>query len=105
MHGLEPGHHCLHECLSIWFWAVVLPLTGAVVAVIAPEIVLAILAAYPVHLLRIYCRKRRLEYSSRDALLYSAFCILGKFPMGLGGCVYLGLWSGRRARRIDYKSV
>jgi glycosyltransferase involved in cell wall biosynthesis len=106
MHGLEPEHHWLRESLSIWFWGLVLPLSAAGAAFVRPEAALVILAGYPALILKIYVRMRRLGRARGDALLYAAFCVLGKFPMALGQIrFHLGMWSGRRTRRIDYKSA
>jgi hypothetical protein len=106
MHGLEPEHHWLRESLSIWFWGVVLPLSAAGAAFVRPEAALVILAGYPALILKIYVRMRRLGRARGDALLYAGFCVLGKFPMALGQIrFHLGMWSGRRTRRIDYKSA
>ncbi len=106
LHGLKPGHHWLRESFSIWFWGMLMPLAAAGIALVKPNGALVILAAYCALALRIYVRTRRRGYSNRDALLFSAFCILGKFPMALGQLrFHWGMWSGRRAGRIDYKSA
>jgi len=106
MHGLEPEHHWLRESLSIWFWGVVLPLIAAGSALASPAGAFVILAAYPVLVFRIYLRMRRLKRTRSDALLYSAFCVLGKFPMALGQLrFHVRMWLGRRAPGIHYKSA
>jgi glycosyltransferase involved in cell wall biosynthesis len=106
MHGLEPEHHWLRESLSIWLWGVVLPLVAASAAFARPEAGIIILAAYAALMLRIYLRMRRLQRARRDALAYSVFCVLGKFPMALGQLrFHLGMWLGRRTSGIDYKSA
>ena len=105
MHGLGPQHHWLRESLSIWFWGLVLPLSAAVIACVRPGLALLVLVAYPALVLKIYVRMRRLGRTSRDAVLYSAFCVLGKFPMVLGQIrFHAGNWLGRTSHSIDYKS-
>jgi glycosyltransferase involved in cell wall biosynthesis len=106
LHGLEAEHHWLRKSLSIWFWGVAWPLLAAWVAWVWSLGALAMLAAYPALLLKIYFRMRRIGRGRRDALLYSAFCVLGKFPQALGQIRYhAGKLARRRSGLIEYKST
>ena len=106
LHGLGPEHYWLHETLSIWFWAVALPLSVAGMAFVSPQFALLMLAGYPALVARIYLRTRNAGRNHRDALLYATFCVLGKFPQAMGQIrFHVNRWLRHRSRNIEYKSA
>lgn len=106
IYGFDPEHHFLRQTLSIWFWGLALPLFVLAAACANWAGALLLFAAYIVLGIRIYLRIRRLGRSQQEALLYTAFCILGKFPQALGQIRFLlSRLSGRQSKRIYYKSA
>lgn len=95
----------VRERYSILFWAVVVPGTTAFLALLVHPGFAVLIAAYPVQLYRIYRKLRMANTNSRSALLYSCYCILGKFPQMLGvlSYYYNVHIANRRTRLIEYK--
>jgi glycosyltransferase involved in cell wall biosynthesis len=83
-YGLGPEHHWLREALSLWAWGAALPLSALA---LAPRS-LAVLLAYPLLAARIYRRLRARDYTPRQAALYAASCVIGKFPQVQGGLTF-----------------
>ncbi len=86
LHGFKTEHYRVKQCLSIWFWTLVLPsvaiLMGWKIGIVSLVI---LLATYLLLLIKIYFssrQKRRLNH--KQAIIYSIFCLIGKFPELLG---------------------
>ena len=106
MHGLSAERHWLRESLSIWFWGVLLPLVCIGITAVAPPAALAVGLCYPLFGLRIYRRARRDGLNSADARLYTAACVIAKFPQALGQIRFsCGRLAGRRSRLVEYKAT
>ena len=102
MHGDPPERHRAKEHRSILFWGLGIPL----IAIVAPRIVwvgLIPLLAYPLLFAKIAMRRRR-DLGMRDAMLYAASVVIGKFPQMLGVLKYWsGRFSGKKSAVIEYK--
>jgi hypothetical protein len=104
MHGGKPERHCVRESLSIWFWAATVPLSALALAWPTDGWSLLLLLGYGVLAWRISRYARRRHWPARDALLYTSFIMLGKFPQLLGQLKFFCLRAvGRRSRIIEYK--
>ncbi len=95
LHGHLPRHWSGDELRSAWFWAVrevwsgwfwglVLPAVALAVAWPTCGLSLSLFAGYAALFSSIYRRLRRLGFSSADAGLYAASCVIGKFPQVAG---------------------
>lgn len=88
----------LRECLSIWFWTLVLPMLLGLAGFLQ-----ALPAIYALQILRIFYRMRREKMSQADALSVALLCMVGKLPMMIGQMSFLGtLLSGSRREIIEY---
>ena len=104
LHGRGPERFRVHECLSIWFWGLWLPLLAWGGALPTRGLSLLLLLGYPALALRIVRRMRQRGCSARDGLAYSLSCVVGKFPQLLGQGRFLrAQWSGQPASLIEYK--
>ena len=85
MYGNTPARHYVRETRSNWAWGLIVPTAllalTALVSVWSP----ALAVVYPLWAVKV-ARYRRMAYRDGwgDALLYGAFCMLGKFPMVWG---------------------
>ena len=101
LHGASPQRHRVRESRSVWFWGLGLPaLAIACVMALGPAGA-ALLAAYPLQVLRLGLRGRR---STRENWWYALFLVLGKFPQMVGQMQFLGRrLLGGTSRLIEYK--
>jgi GT2 family glycosyltransferase len=81
LHGAGPERHWVKESRSAWLWGLALPLVAASCASVAGPWGLAVLAAYPLQVLRVALRGGR---SVRENWWYALFVVIGKFPEALG---------------------
>ena len=105
MHGREPERHCVRETLSLLVWGLGWPVILILLAAGISPWWLFLFASYPILSLRIARGMQARGFANRDARLYGAFCVLGKFPGVVG--VLRFAWSrlrGRRAGLIEYRS-
>jgi hypothetical protein len=100
IHGGSPERHKVREMNSAWFWGGLLPLASLLLAVPTRGLSLILLAGYPVLMGRVYAKTRRRGLSVDDALLLSAFTVLGKFPQVLGQLQFRVLRARGGARRV-----
>ena len=95
------------ELYRDWFWSLLIPFAAFVGAYPSGGVSLLLLGIYPVGLWRIIAfRRRGLEDSVHDAVIYSLFCMLGKFPSVIGQILFH--WRRFRRRQtslIEYKSA
>ncbi len=99
-HGKNAERYNLHESISIWLWAIVIPLFALLLAPLSFGASLLILGLYPLLGWRIYKWRRSIGDNSADARLYSFFCVLGKFPQFEGQARFL---AKRESVLIEYK--
>ncbi|MEC4812611.1 MAG: glycosyltransferase family A protein [Scytonema sp. PMC 1069.18] len=107
LHGHSPERHWVKESRSIWFWGFLLPLLAVLSAFSTWGLSLLLLVSiYIVLCFRVYKNTLQRGLKSKDALLYSFFCMLGKFPQ-LQGQIKFHIWRlfGRRNTLVEYKSV
>jgi len=105
MHGGPPMLLGAREGRSIWFWGLLLPLLALGPAWWTRGWSLLLLLGYAALAWRIgRGLKRKLRLAARDARLYAAFTVLGKFPQLLGQVKYWrGRLMGKRSRLIEHK--
>ncbi len=106
LHGRSPERYCVKKVISILAWAAFLPLVILALAWPTRGLSLLLLGLYAVLWLRV--RRARLDRNDpvKEASLYAAFCVIGKFAELLGVALYLiNLIRGRRTRIIEYKVV
>lgn len=104
MHGQEPERYWLKETLSIWFWALGLPLIALFLVPFTHSLSLLLLLAYLLLSLRISHWIARQGFSWSEAILYGTTCVLGKFPNFMGQIQFY--WHnllGKPSKLIEYK--
>ncbi len=99
-----------NECLwikqsrSVWFWGLILPATILASTVLISAAGAFLIVGYALLGYRVYRYRRSRGDNTRDARLYSFFCILGKVPQAIG---QLGFHKNRLLNRgnrlIEYK--
>lgn len=101
MNGAPPEQHWVRETRSACIWGLMLPLAALAALAITPWFSLALLALYPIQVLRLYARS---PPPPRLARLKAGFLVLGKFPEAMGVMKYF-VWhrKGNPARLIEYK--
>ena len=111
LHGRGREHYNVRRVVSALVWGVGVPvllLVSALATIWEPWCALAIpllLVGCAVLGWRIYRGRRQGGNGRRDALLYSAFCVVGKLPVSLGILKYwIHRRSGRRVTLIEYKT-
>ncbi len=103
LHGAPPERHKVRESRGVWCWGLGVPLAFGMAALLwSPWWLAALLAIYPLQMLRLFLR---LPGPSLRARAWRAvFLVLGKFAEAAGQLKYLKLrWSGRQAHLIEYK--
>jgi GT2 family glycosyltransferase len=104
LHGASPERHYVKQRRSLFFWGLVNPLLALGLAYITRGWSLALLFGYPALALRILRAGRARGLSSHDARTYAVFCVLAKFPEGLGQMAYIAArLRGRPRQLIEYK--
>ena len=103
-HAGEPGKYWVREVRSNWFWGLALPGCSLGFAVPTLGASLGLLGGHALLAVRVHRWMRGRGFSTPDAGLYAAFCVLGKVPQALGQAVY---WTkrvrGTRSGLIEYK--
>jgi glycosyltransferase involved in cell wall biosynthesis len=106
LHSGSPFGIWKRETRSNWVWGVVVPLCAIVPAAVTWGLSLLVLFGYPVLYFKIRRGRRARGDDARTARLYSAYCVLSKFPQATGQVRY---WRnrlfGRRNRLIEYKDA
>ncbi|QEH34181.1 Glycosyl transferase family 2 [Aquisphaera giovannonii] len=105
LYGRSPERHFVRETRSIVFWGMLVPVLALGLAWPTRGLSLALLGGYAVLFLKMvrYFVNQR-GWSSRDARLYAASCVLAKFPEALGLCRYwFGRLTGRRSPVVDFR--
>jgi len=86
LHGAGPDRYGIRECRSAWFWGLALPIGVCVLALCWTAWALALLAIYPLQIVRLAARGRR---TVRENLWHALFLVLGKFPEMIGQVKFL----------------
>lgn len=85
LHGRGEERYFVQDVRRIWIWALVLPILALGLAPFTRGIsLLALLCAYALQFARTYSRGRKRGWNAREALIYSTFTALFKFPALLG---------------------
>jgi GT2 family glycosyltransferase len=85
LHGKSGERYFVYDCRKIWFWALWLPLAALCLAPFTRGLSLAVLLiAYALQFVRIYKYGRGRGWQLGDALVYSLFTVIFKFPALLG---------------------
>lgn len=101
MNGAPPEQHWVRETRSACIWGLLLPSAALAALAITPWLSLALLALYPIQVLRLYARS---PPPPRLARLKASFLVLGKFPEAMGVVKYfVAHRKGNPARLIEYK--
>jgi GT2 family glycosyltransferase len=81
LHGRTNERYFVSDCRRIWLWGLVLPVLALCFAPFTYGISLFILlCAYMIQFTRIYYRSRKRGWRTGDAVIYSVFTTLSKFP-------------------------
>jgi hypothetical protein len=106
MHGREPERHWVREARSNWFWGGASPVAAIATAPPTLGLSLGLFTGHALLAARVYRSLRRRGLSAADARLYTASCVVGKLPQGLGQILY---WKnrllGKRGRIIEYRQA
>ncbi|MBR8836294.1 MAG: glycosyltransferase family 2 protein [Stigonema ocellatum SAG 48.90 = DSM 106950] len=107
LHGSKPEKHRVKESRSIWLWGLFLPLLAVAGAWSTWGLsILLLLMAYTLLAYRVYQHMRQRGVKSQDAVLYSLFCVLDKFPQ-LQGQIQFHISQLLRRQRtlVEYKNL
>jgi GT2 family glycosyltransferase len=103
-HADEPERYWAREVRSNWFWGLAVPSCSLGLALPTVGLSLGLLGGHALLAARVSRWMRGRGFSSSDANVYAAFCVLGKVPQALGQALY---WrkrlGGARAGLIEYK--
>jgi hypothetical protein len=101
LHGSLPERHWVRETRSALVWGIFLPLSVALLLLVASPWALLLAAIYPLQVLRLYLRFRN---SLPMAGARAFFLVMGKFPEAMGVLKYfVGASRGVQAAIIEYK--
>ena len=104
LHGRSADRHFVRDCQRIWLWGLCIPVAAFALAWPTSGLSLALLVAYPIQVTRIYRERRRRGWTAGDALTYSGFTMLSKFPALLGLLQYhWRSWRGQAFTIIEHK--
>ena len=100
VHWRDPERFCLRSSISIWLWAIVVPLLAVGLAPFSFGLSLGLFMLYPYLTYRVYRYRRNHGDSRRHSMLYAIFCIAGKWPQVIGQMRFLRT---RQSSLIEYK--
>ncbi len=105
LHGRTPQQHWVKESRSIWFWGLLLPLLAIATTPLTFSLsILLLLTAYASLIYKVYKHTLQRGFKSEDALLYSLFCLLGKFPQVQGQIQFhISRLLKRQRTLVEYK--
>lgn len=106
MHGKSPDKYCVKESISIWLYALILPLLIVILSwTISPWFLLAV-SIYIYKTLRIAQWATHLSDRKNDPMLFALVCMFGKFPQLIGQCKYfLNKLRGKQPTIIEHKDT
>jgi glycosyltransferase involved in cell wall biosynthesis len=107
LHGHPPERHWVKESRSIWFWGLLLPLLAIATTWLTSGLsILLLLIVYAILGYKVYKSTLNQGFKSDDAILYSLFCMLGKFPQMQGQVQFqLSRLLKRQRTLIEYKKA
>ena len=107
IHGRSREKHWVKESRSIWIWGFTLPVLAVMFSLPSYGLsIIFLIILYVVLGYRIYSFAKSQEFSSSDAILYSLFCIIGKFPQAQGQIKFhLGRLLHKESKLIEYKGA
>jgi len=107
LHRGTPERHWVKESRSIWFWGLLLPLLAIATAPLTFGLsIVLVLTAYALLGSRVYKNTLERGLKSEDALVYSLFCVLGKFPQVQGQIhFHISRLLKRQRTLVEYKSA
>jgi glycosyltransferase involved in cell wall biosynthesis len=101
LHGASPERHWVAECRRTWMWGLLIPGTILLLSVTVSWKMLALLAVYPLQIVRLAVRGR---HSTRENWLRAGALVVGNFPEMLGQLQFLrDRILHVRSRLIEYK--
>jgi GT2 family glycosyltransferase len=105
LYGHSEERYFVSDCRRIWLWGLILP---ALALCLAPftygSSLLLLVGAYALQFARVYHRGRKRGWRPGDALIYSLFTTLFKFPALLGLLEYhWRQWRGQAFTIIEYR--
>jgi GT2 family glycosyltransferase len=103
LHADDASRDCAKERRSTWFWGLMLPLAVVLAAPATKGLSLLLLAGYLTLGWRIARFRLSIGDDRREARLYAAFTVLGKYANGLGLLKYQFNRLRGRVRIIEYK--
>jgi len=102
-HSHSPERPFAREAASNWAWGAALPLATLAACAFLGPLGLALLALYPLQMLRIALRERARGRDARAARVYACFTVLGKLPQCLGQAQYALTRRSGGSTLIEYK--
>jgi len=107
LHGRSSEKHWVKENYSILFWGLLLPLFALIAAWFTFGFSLVFLfMAYIFLGDRIYKNALQRGFKPEDAIVYSLFCVLGKFPQAQGQIkFYISRLFNKQSTLVEYKSA
>jgi GT2 family glycosyltransferase len=105
IHGHSSERYFQRQTRSAWFWGAVVPALTLLAAWPTHGWSLLMLLAYPLLAIRVFLdSRRRRGWTTREAMCFSLFCVLAKFPQALGVIRYgLERIRGLAPGLIEYK--
>ncbi len=103
LHAADASRDCAKERRSTWFWGLMLPAAIVLAAPATKGLSLLLLAGYLTLGWRIAKFRLSIGDDRREARLYAAFTVLGKYANGLGLLKYQFNRLRGRVRIIEYK--
>jgi len=104
MHGSLPDRHWVREIRRIVLWGIVITLMILGLAWPTRGMSLLLCLAYPLQVAWIARRQGKAGLPPRDAWLYGAACVVGRFPNIVGAVRYwYGRLTGQYQALIEYK--
>lgn len=106
LHGSSPERHWVKESRRIWLWGLLPFLAVAAAWSTRGLSILLLLMAYTLLVYRVYRYTRQRGFQSGDAVLYSLFCVLDKFPQLQGQIQFhISRLLKRQRNIVEYKSA
>jgi GT2 family glycosyltransferase len=107
LHGRSPDRHWVRESWSIWFWGLALPLLVLSTVLPTHGWSLLLLLGYPLSITRTIFRSQSQQgLTFNEAVLFSTFCLIAKFPLVLGQLQFhFNRLRGHKTKLVEYKAV
>jgi GT2 family glycosyltransferase len=105
LYGRSEERYFVRDCQRIWLWALILPVLALCLAPFTYGLsLLALFCAYILQVVHVYNASRKRGWLARDALVFSVFTTLFKFPALFGLLEYHWRnWRGHAFSIIEYK--